>query len=193
MNDDEKVALETIEPIAQELKEALAPHCAAIEIAGSIRRQRERVKDIEVVCIPYVNKMQSLFEDAGPAVHNDGFCKLVRGWQERSQVAKGEPKTGRYCKFTYKGMKVDLFMCSPLNWGIQYLIRTGPGGEAGFSAYVMQQLKRQGYYMHDGHVWSRRTQQVVHVLHEQDVFDLAGLPWLPPHQRDSYKAHLKGI
>ena len=38
--------------IATRVKAELAPHCEAISIAGSIRRQVPEVNDIEIVCIP---------------------------------------------------------------------------------------------------------------------------------------------
>lgn len=38
-------------PIAERIKSELAPYCSRIEIAGSIRRKRQIVNDIEIVCI----------------------------------------------------------------------------------------------------------------------------------------------
>lgn len=38
--------------IAEKIKAQLAPHCDRIEIAGSIRRKKPEVKDIEIVVIP---------------------------------------------------------------------------------------------------------------------------------------------
>ena len=38
--------------IAEEVKALLAPHCLRIEIAGSIRRKKPEVKDIEIVAYP---------------------------------------------------------------------------------------------------------------------------------------------
>ncbi len=38
--------------IAEKTKELLAPYCERIEIAGSIRRKKPEVKDIELVAIP---------------------------------------------------------------------------------------------------------------------------------------------
>lgn len=43
--------LEQALPIAERIKSELAPYCSRIEIAGSIRRERQIVNDIEIVCI----------------------------------------------------------------------------------------------------------------------------------------------
>ena len=37
---------------AEALRELLAPACARIEIAGSIRREKPKVKDVELVAVP---------------------------------------------------------------------------------------------------------------------------------------------
>ena len=44
--------LQQAQQIAERIKSELAPHCDRIEIAGSIRRKKPEVKDIEIVCIP---------------------------------------------------------------------------------------------------------------------------------------------
>ena len=38
--------------IADQVIERLRPHCERVQIAGSIRRGKERVKDIEIVASP---------------------------------------------------------------------------------------------------------------------------------------------
>jgi DNA polymerase/3'-5' exonuclease PolX len=44
--------LERAQIIANQVKEKLEPYCERIETAGSIRRRRPWVKDIDLVCIP---------------------------------------------------------------------------------------------------------------------------------------------
>ena len=38
--------------VAEDLQQQLAPYCERIVIAGSIRRQKATVKDVELLCIP---------------------------------------------------------------------------------------------------------------------------------------------
>ena len=47
--------------LAQGLIETLRPHCERIEIAGSLRRGKPDVGDIELVCIPKADEMRDLF------------------------------------------------------------------------------------------------------------------------------------
>lgn len=101
--------------IANRVKNELAPHCYRIEIAGSIRREKPEVKDIEVVCIPHIYDT-GLFES--------GIATVVNQWEK----VKGELEWGK-CKYTQRilpeGIKLDLFFATPNNWGLIFAIRTG--------------------------------------------------------------------
>src|SRR3989304_1550303 len=93
--------------IAEKYLNLLRPHCLRIEIAGSIRREKLDVKDIEIVCIP---------QDVA------GFVAQVKQWPK----VRGEP-TGKYTQRNLpEGIKLDLFMAEERNWGNILLIRTGP-------------------------------------------------------------------
>lgn len=56
--------------IANELVQTLAPFCDRIEIAGSLRRQKPQVHDIDIVALPNYDKMCSRgFLSTYPLVH----------------------------------------------------------------------------------------------------------------------------
>jgi len=98
--------------IAELVKGRLEPHCDRIEIAGSTRRKREVIGDIEIVCIP------------------KKFSVEVNKYEK----VKGEP-TGRYTQRLFAGVvKLDIFMCQKENWGNIFAIRTG---SADFSHKVL--------------------------------------------------------
>jgi len=63
--------------IAEQCRKALAPYCERIEIAGSIRRGKPQVKDIELVAMPKMVPT-GLFGDA--MVTDPDFCALVNQW-----------------------------------------------------------------------------------------------------------------
>jgi len=54
--------LEKAKAIAEELKELLAPACERIRIAGSIRRRKPDVGDIEILAIPKFNGVVDLLD-----------------------------------------------------------------------------------------------------------------------------------
>jgi DNA polymerase/3'-5' exonuclease PolX len=74
--------------IAERVKAELAPYCERIEIAGSVRRRKPQVKDIELVAIP----RQVTADRFGDETATDpAFCALVNCWTK----IKGEPM-GKY-------------------------------------------------------------------------------------------------
>jgi hypothetical protein len=119
--------------------ERLAPACARIEVAGSVRRRKATVKDIELVCIPKrtpVNRLEmrlgvllttndrpifrsrrDLLTAMGRPVDNGPD---VRRWGERYK------RFYLWANDRYGIVAVDLFLATLDNWGAIFAIRTGP-------------------------------------------------------------------
>lgn len=113
--------------MAKRIQEILAPHCERIDIAGSIRRQKEMVGDIEIVCLP--KKVQtdllgfehkpvqefydalSIFKHTGGNIESGSARQLgyliPTGWTEPEAV------------------KLDLFIPQESDYYRQLCIRTG--------------------------------------------------------------------
>jgi DNA polymerase/3'-5' exonuclease PolX len=168
--------------IAEQCRAALAPFCARIEIAGSIRRGKPQVKDIELVAIPNLVPT-GLFGDE--LVTDPDFCAVVNQWP----AVKGTPE-GRYTQRRLpEGIVLDLFMAHADNWGSILLIRTG---DWEFSKYFMGTvLPRHGYQHHDGYVW--RDGLKVPVREECELFALVGMPYIEPSQRGGPVGHIPNI
>ncbi len=173
---DQKYPLATARRYAQRVVDLLAPHCEQIAIAGSIRRNKPEVKDIEVVCIPKRTQID-LF--GGELVPIPSFCKIVNGWEK----VKGEP-TGKYTQRLLPGslgIKLDLFIATPENWGFIFAIRTG---SANYSAQTLGRAWRNaGYEGKDGMLVDRKTLQPVPTPTEKDFFKLINLDWVEPENR----------
>jgi len=152
--------LEEAKKIADKYVKILKPYCLRIEIAGSIRREKSEVKDIEIVAIPIALK---------------GFSDEVN----KLQKVKGEP-TGKYTqRILPEGIKLDLFMANVKNWGLILAIRTG---SAEFSHKVLAcGWVRAGYKSIDGMLTRR---QEIDIREEKDLFDLIGVPYIEPKLRE---------
>jgi DNA polymerase/3'-5' exonuclease PolX len=152
---------------------ALTPFCERLGIAGSIRRQKPEVKDIERVCMPRLVPA-GLFGDT-PEVNPD-FCAIIQQWTK----VKGEP-TGRYTQRVLPGgMTLDMFMADADNWGLQLAIRTG---SAAFSHHVLARTwVAQGYTSVEGCL--RQLGKIIPIREEPDLFALLGLPWMEPSARE---------
>jgi DNA polymerase/3'-5' exonuclease PolX len=159
--------------MAEEVLNALTPHCTRICIAGSIRRRRPEVKDIEICAIPRMVPA-GLFHDELEV--DPDFCAVVRRWRK----VKGEP-TGKYTqRLLPGGIVLDLFIANPDNWGWQLARRTG---SSAFNQHVLlRALTQQGYTASDGYI--QREGQVVPIPEEADLWRIMKLPWVEPWARE---------
>jgi DNA polymerase/3'-5' exonuclease PolX len=167
--------------IAERIRSELAPFCDRIEIAGSIRRCKPEVGDIEIVAIPTrVHHEPDLFtsvaDDHVRFVAFQKFCDLVNRWP----AGKGK-STGKYTqRILPEGIKLDLFMADKDNWGLIYAIRTG---SAAFSHHVLANAwVRAGYHSMEGHLV--KGFHKIPVREERDLFDLIGVAWQEPQKRN---------
>jgi DNA polymerase/3'-5' exonuclease PolX len=160
--------LEEALAIAERVRAELAPHCYRIEIAGSVRRRKPQVGDIELVAIPRSYDV-GLFES--------GLAVVVNRWPK----VRGElgPACRYTCRMLPEGIKLDLFFATSRNWGFIFAIRTGP---ADYSHRVLASgWVRNGYVGKDGMLW--KDGLPVDVPEERDLFRLAGVPWVEPEHR----------
>ena len=156
--------------IASAVMEKLRPHCKRIEIAGSIRRKKEEVKDIEIVAIPKPYSL-GLFED--------GIAGVVNQWEK----VKGDMVYGK-TKYTQRilpeGIKLDLFFAEEGNWGHIFAIRTG---SADYSHEVLAKgWVRLGFKSEGGYLFYKGEKYKVR--EEEDLFKLLGIKYVNPEERN---------
>ncbi len=153
--------------IADRIKEELRPHCERIEIAGSIRRKKPEVRDIEIVVRP---------KSYGVGAYRSGIATVVDKWEK----VKGELP----CKYTQRilpeGIKLDLFFATKQNWGLIYAIRTG---STEFSHKVLAiGWCKKGYKSIKGML--HKEGEPIEVREEIDLFNLIGIDYVEPEQRN---------
>lgn len=166
-----KRPLEEAEQIAQKYIERLAPICERIEIAGSIRRRKPEVGDIEIVAIP--KPFVDIFGS------ENGYHDLTLPFWVN--------KNGRrYKQFVLpEGINLDLFIVlPPAQWGVIFAICTG-GAE--FSRRLVTH-KSWGYLppqyiVQDGAV-KTLDGKVIPTPEEADFLALCGVAHIPPEERN---------
>jgi DNA polymerase/3'-5' exonuclease PolX len=112
--------------IADDLVKRLKPFCEIIEIAGSIRRKKSEVKDIELVIKTKKIEISDgdLFEPKFTLQPIPSFGRYVND-SNFGKVLKGE-YTGRYMQIALnEGINLDLFIPAEEDFFRQYAIRTG--------------------------------------------------------------------
>jgi hypothetical protein len=121
--------LDEARTIAGALCDLLRPACERIVIAGSIRREKAEVKDVEIVCLP-IARMNLFGEPAGNVLAAEIEAAMARevhlSWDRRT------PRNGeRYKRLWWAGwnpsagIAVDLFIADRDNYGNTLAIRTG--------------------------------------------------------------------
>lgn len=165
-------------PVVVEILAALSPHCERIEPAGSYRRQRKHIHDIEFVCIPkMVNVQVDLFGNT-QVVRVPGFVDYI----EYLQKVKGSAQDGKYTQRVHQsGIKIDFFTADNKNYGWIKLIRTGPWQYSKYFAGEL--LKKHGYYSEDGYIKRKNDKVVMHVPEEEDVYKLVNQKPILPFAR----------
>ena len=169
MSTGNRIPLAEARAIANDVISQLRPHCSKRAVAGSIRRQRPTIGDIEIVCLP-------LSYDASP-LFASGIATVVNQWEK----IRGELP----CRYTQRrlpcGMKLDLFMPDPNGFGLQLAIRTG---SADWCRTVLARAWSRAGFHSEGGVLRRADGSVVPTPDECSLFELIGLRWTEPQDRE---------
>lgn len=163
--------------LAQHVAERLAPAAARLKCVGSVRRRRPTVGDIEFLAEPHFD--EDLLGGRIPIIEPVRAAMLelgtwVKGGERMMQVTD---LLGRV------GLKLDLYLIHPpAAWGSLLAIRTGP---AELGRYVVTFCRQHGFRHDGGYAQRLDTGDRVPTDTEEQFFELAGLPCLPPHERDA--------
>jgi DNA polymerase/3'-5' exonuclease PolX len=157
--------------IAANVVAILGPHCHKIDIAGSVRRQSPTIGDLEIVCLPDRDPLESTPLFAG------GFAAAVEQWPR----IIGGPDD-RYTKRLLPcGLKLDLFMAHPDGYGLIMAIRTGSVDWA--HKVLATSWQRAGFHSDKG-LLRREDESVIPCRTERELFDTIGLRWVEPVDRE---------
>ncbi len=158
-------------------------------IAGSIRRRKAMVSDVEIVYIPKVFKVKRPGEMFS-ATYNS-FLEAMKVLLEEGYFKKRLSVTGRtgYGVKSQKvwhvdsGIAIDFFRADAFNWWSVFTAKTG-GKDS--NVQISARAKRMGYKWasEKGGFTKRDTGElVIWVDSEEEIFKFVGLPYLPPHKR----------
>lgn len=157
----------TARGLADALIDELKPLCAQVQIAGSLRRGKALVGDVEIVAVPH---------QAGTVLAR------LDNWVMSKRITKAlygkETRWGqKYRGFVYEGVRFELFLADAHNFGYIYWLRTGPGES---NHLVMQLLKwKAAPYSPDGGYWWQDGRKIS-VPDEAELFRLLGMQHVVP-------------
>ncbi len=152
--------LERAQKIASGVVKRLGPYCQRIEIAGSIRRQKATVNDIDIVLIP---------SDLWNLTHE------IKGLGP--SVAAGE----KLKRILYNGVQVDLYFADEETWATLLLIRTGSKEN---NIRLATLAKERGWHLAaSGDGLFNENEQRIAGDSEESIYEALNLPWQRPEER----------
>lgn len=171
-------------PLAQKVLNHILPAMERVEIAGSVRRKKETVGDIEIVGTPSGREsLISLLKDIGQ--HIKPGVPGVIPW-----VPKMDAKYLRV-RLTEE-INLDLFLSNPDNFGGLFLMRTGsgsgPDGNSfnGFTPGIFSRFKKiSGGGRMMNVMPTLPTGEQLPVPEEIDFFNILEMNFVPPEERVS--------
>lgn len=172
---NERQPAQAVLPIAQDFARTLEPACEQLFIAGSLRRGKADVKDVELVAVPrFFDGQNALLWPLDRLLDEGTIEKAVYG--EKKTTRWGE----KYRGLMYRGVKIEIFCSLPGAMGYQYWLRTGPGDA---NTYFMKvcKFKAAPFHVKDGQVWWNDT--ALEAPDEETWFKLLGILVVAPNQR----------
>lgn len=175
--------------VAQELCDVLKPVTDRLIVAGSLRRRKLMVGDVEILFVPKVSSVQTgLFETDRETV--DHAAKeldrlLASGVIAKRRNVHGSEMWGaknRLAVHVASGIPVDLFATTSPNWWNYLVCRTG---NAKNNIVICNAAIARGWTWNPYGAGFTDAAGVIHpVASERDVFDMVGLSYLEPWERN---------
>jgi DNA polymerase (family 10) len=153
-------------PIAEQIVEALRAHPAAhrVEVAGSLRRLADTVKDLDVIAT----------SDDPPAL-----ARALAELDVVESVASSGDVGARV--MTHAGLKVDLKVVEPDQFGnvLQHFT-----GSKAHNVAMREAVVRRGLHVSEYGVLDDATGETLRCATEEEVYAALGLAWIPPELRE---------
>lgn len=171
------IGLSTARLRAEKVIETLAPLCARIEVAGSVRRARPAVNDLDFVVLPLPGKLNAFRERASR------MNTVVKSGEDIYII---RTKDGLQIDFYFAhGPTHDLLEYRPGNWGSVMLCRTGSKEH---NIHLALQAQRLGYKWETMIGLTKpidnNARTVMASETEEAIFALLGLDFIPPERRE---------
>lgn len=184
----QKFSPQTGMSVAAELCAVLEPACEKIAVAGSLRRGKQAIGDLELL---FIGKTESrpdpdnMFGAVSVNLADEAIAALEKsGVLERRENINGSTTYGpknKLMRHVKTGLPVDLFATTPENWCVSLVIRTG-SKETNLRLTTGAQ-KRGRSLMAYGCGVRESDGNIIPATSEQHVFELCGVEYLEPEKR----------
>ena len=161
-----RILLSRAQNIAEQIVGALRSHPAAerVEVAGSLRRRADSVKDLDVIATA---------KDPAALAAALGELPLVESVQAAGDAGARV--------MTHAGMKVDLKVVEPDQFGnvLQHFT-----GSKAHNVALRESAVKRGLHVSEYGVLDDATGETARCATEEEVYERLGLAWIPPELRE---------
>lgn len=202
--------LNDAQKVVESLQAYLSPACTRMEVAGSVRRGKAEVGDIEFVLQPNLDlpvlPIRPEFGQPIPPRHTRVLERYLYDYEKGGmiQMLESGPRKKKFLMVAEQ-VKVELYInLPPSQWGVQMLIRTGPKE---FGHWMVTNKSHggalpDGYYVKHQVVWDEgkierdlmldNPNLAISMLNdgnytpmpaESDFLTFCGLDWIEPKDR----------
>lgn len=156
----------------------LGPFCERIEVAGSIRRGRPEVGDVDLVAIPKVLEDADMFGTVTGRRNLAAEAIRARVQKEGWTLSKDGAD---HLSWLAKTIQVDLWFATPRTWGSVLLCRTG---SAQHNIWLAERAKAKGGHWNPHH--GLRIPGQAHVVSETEdaIYQALEIAPIAPHARE---------
>jgi len=153
--------LEQAKRLAEQIMNQIRPYCDRLIVAGSIRRKKPIVRDVDLVLIP----KPLLWHRIITTLQVNMDAKVLKHGEKAAQL-------------TIDGVNVDLYSATEETWEPLLLIRTG---SAQHNIKLSMLARKKGMKLtHKGLIKDEKNIAST----EQEIFNLLDLAYIPPEERD---------
>jgi len=151
----------------------LATKSEKLTVAGSIRRNRPFVGDIEILVVP---------RPGFDSILDFLISRHVFDYRLNSGGRRAFGPMNKLLVHVASGIPVDIFCTTPECWPVALVVRTGP--KESNIRICMAAQKRGLKFNPYGRGFTRNDGTEIICRSEQEVFETVGLPYLPPEERE---------
>lgn len=176
--------------VARELCLALQPVTSRLIVAGSLRRGKAMIGDVELLFIPSIAKDQPVPGDLFRLTDVDLAAAAIARLEKEKVLARRQNCNGsdiygpknKLMVHVATGLPVDLFATVEASWWNYLVCRTGP---AESNTRIASAARDRGWQWNPyGPGFTHPASGKKHVVtSEEDVFAFVGLPYFEPKDR----------
>ncbi len=175
--------------VAKELCAYLSPFTERLIVAGSLRRRKLEVGDVEILFVPkFEQRALDFFSKTTVSMADEMLSPLCQnGIIEKRPNVNGSTMWGEKNKFAVHvatGVPVDLFTATAENWFNYLVCRTG-SAENNMAIATAAQARGWKWNPYGAGFTNPQTRETHLVTSEQSVYEFVGLPYKEPWERNS--------